>query len=183
VSATNGRTVAREAWRPVPGFRGFEASSRGRVRSLRRGVRVLSQHVHNSRGAYLATSAARGKRWRSHLVHQLVALAFHGPPPGPTGRGSRDWQVNHRNGDRRDNRPENLEWVRHAENHRHASENGLVAVGESHGLTTLTEKEVAEIRARYSTEGLSQRELGELFGVTQTTVGRIVRRETWAHLP
>lgn len=46
----------------------------------------------------------------------------------------------------------------------------------------LTDAQVRQIRALYSTGQLSQAELGEQFGVYQTTVSRIVRRTGWAHI-
>jgi hypothetical protein len=45
----------------------------------------------------------------------------------------------------------------------------------------LTESVVAEIRERYARGGISQESLGAEYGVCQTQVGRIVRREEWAH--
>lgn len=55
---------------------------------------------------------------KSCLVHRLIATAFIGAPgPGQ--------EVNHINGVKTDNRVENLEWVNHGENLRHAYENGL----------------------------------------------------------
>lgn len=50
-----------------------------------------------------------GKRvWRAN--HKLVALAFHGEKPTP------QHQVNHINGNRADNRPENLNYLTSREN-------------------------------------------------------------------
>jgi hypothetical protein len=46
-------------------------------------------------------------------AHKLVALAFHGKPP------TAQHQVNHKNGVRTDNRPENLEYLTSRENTLH----------------------------------------------------------------
>jgi hypothetical protein len=54
-----------------------------------------------------------------HLVHRLVATAFLSNPLG-----LRD--VNHKNGNKIDNRVENLEWVSHSDNMRHGYTEGLI---------------------------------------------------------
>ncbi len=46
----------------------------------------------------------------SHLVHQIVASAFHGNPPKPK------YVVDHIDTNRQNNRPENLRWVTRFEN-------------------------------------------------------------------
>lgn len=46
-----------------------------------------------------------------YLAHKLVAKAFHGAPPINT-----KLDVDHLNGNKMDNRPENLEWVTHQVN-------------------------------------------------------------------
>jgi len=51
--------------------------------------------------------------------------------------------------------------------------------GEKNGRAKLTEEKVREIRRLYTTGRHSQRELGERFGVIESHVGRIVRREVW----
>ena len=57
-----------------------------------------------------------GKKTES--VHRLVAMAFNGPIPAKL-------EVNHKNGVKHDNRPENLEYVTHRENMLHAHRLGL----------------------------------------------------------
>lgn len=90
-----------ERWRPIPGHRGYEASSEGRVRSVARTLRdgrpaggvVLAQQA--DRDGY-RTVKIRGKGVR---VNVAVQLAFAGPP-----------EVRHLDGDRENNRPGNLAW-------------------------------------------------------------------------
>jgi len=55
--------------------------------------------------------------------------------------------------------------------------------GELNNNAKLTSEQVISIRQRYSHGSIYQRELAEEFGVTQTLIGRIVRRVCWKHLP
>lgn len=54
---------------------------------------------------------------------------------------------------------------------------GTIARGERNGLSKLTEEDVREIRLL--TETLSQQKIAHRFGVSQTTIGFVLRRETW----
>lgn len=96
-----------ERWRPIPGHKGYEASSLGRVRSVPRTLRdgrkaggvVLAQQ--RDRDGYL-TVKLRGRRVR---VNVAVQLAWAGPA-----------EVRHLDGDRTNNRPMNLAWGSRVEN-------------------------------------------------------------------
>lgn len=54
--------------------------------------------------------------------------------------------------------------------------------GERHCCARFSEEQVREIRAAYAGGGLSQRRLGELYGVSHRAICNIVRRRTWAHI-
>jgi hypothetical protein len=92
-------------WRDIDGIPGYQVSSQGQVRSPRK---VLKQWACTP--GYLMVECGRKNKL---LVHRIVAKAFF-PMCG-----ERD-QVNHKNGNRQDNRVENLEWCTCSENHLHA---------------------------------------------------------------
>jgi hypothetical protein len=107
----------REVWRAVGGYEGiYSVSSLGRVRrdapgSGTRVGYVLVQSVGSN--GYAHVRLCRDKEATTKHVHALVADAWYGPPPP-------DREVDHRNGDRTDNRLVNLERVTPAENKRRA---------------------------------------------------------------
>jgi DNA-binding CsgD family transcriptional regulator len=106
-----------------------------------------------------------------------VLIAFKGLPlPGQEG--------NHKNGDKADNRLIKLEWITHKENVRHRFHTlrhfGLR--GGLHNMAKLTDKDIPMIRRLLAEGKLLQREIGELFGVSQPTIADIKTRHTWAHI-
>ena len=106
-----------ERWMPVAEYPLYEVSSSGRVRNANT-AHVL-KHAPNSKG-YLCVLLYRGSKRnrRSFLVHRLVAQAF---LPNPANLP----QVNHLNGQKRDNRVLNIEWCTQSQNMRHACAIGL----------------------------------------------------------
>lgn len=113
--------TTQEEWRPIAEWPGYEISSFGRVRRMRpyRSTyvgRILKPYMN--KGYYSMRVVANGVR-KARTIHSLVAEAFIGPRP----EGS---IINHKDGDKTNNRPDNLEYTTWAGNTQHAYEHGLV---------------------------------------------------------
>jgi hypothetical protein len=173
-----------EIWRKIPGLPDeYEASSIGRIRRLGghydttfRGKpmrRKKPPRIYALRKLSAKGYARINLRKRVQFAHRLIAMAW---VPNPDNLP----QVNHRNGDKLDNRPENLEWVSNQANRDHAVATGLQPIG-SRISKRLTEADIPHIRAR-AAAGESQGVIAEDFGVCQQTISHIVRRSTWQHV-
>lgn len=57
------------------------------------------------------------------------------------------------------------------------------ARGERNGSTKITEEMVFQIRSLYEKGELAQWQIGEMFGIGQTQVSRIIRGTRWKYLP
>jgi len=162
-----------EQWKPIPGFPNHAVSDMGRVKRIAAGKgtftgRIFQGYIHSS-GYQIATLDQQSKR-----VHRLVMLAFSGECP-------EGMEVNHKNGNKTDNRLENLEYIDRSENNRHAFTIGLKTVqGEANPRSKLTESDVREIRALEGS--MTHREIAERFGVHRVTVSSIFSRKLWGHV-
>jgi hypothetical protein len=162
-----------EEWREIPGYEGFYwASSEGRIRNRFGKIRTLSNH----RDGYLKISLSVRNAKTTGSVHRLVASAF---IPNPENKP----QINHKDGNKRNNIISNLEWSTSEENNNHAYETGLnKCIGSNHHQSKLTESDVIEIREKYSIGNRSYSSLSEEYGVSKGTIAFIIRRVYWQHI-
>lgn len=164
--------IVEEKWLPVVGFELiYSVSTNGRVRRERPIRRLRVSVAGNQRYPYLVLSK-NGKQ-TTHRVHQLVMRAFIGPCPD-------GMEINHKNGNKTDNRLENLEYITRLENARHGiTVLGKHHVGEKHPMAKLSSEQVGWIRRIYRHGQLTQKQLGAAFGVCQSTIGYLVTGMTW----
>lgn len=101
-------------WADIPEFEGrYQVSKEGSVRSLVTN-RVMKLQKHNQGYSTVALTLRDGSgRKKQFLVHRLVAEAF-------IANTENRETVNHRNGDKRDNSVDNLEWATYSENIAHS---------------------------------------------------------------
>lgn len=171
-----------EIWKPVGSLGGaLEVSNLGRVRRIARPLvykdgrsGMLKPGILNGavmKVGYRMVSVGDEK----YLVHRLVAEAFHGAPQA----GMVYKTVNHKNGDKLDNRPENLEWASHRENTAHARDTGLNNQhGERCNLAKHSDQFIQAVRNVHAEYKPSYKKLAQLFGLRDGHAGEIVKGQT-----
>lgn len=123
------KDMAGETWMPMPSYNGqYEISNMGRVKSLDRVVikksgenasiagRILKQYKRQS--GYLKISVSKDGKRKTFDVHRLVGVVYIDNPENKK-------EINHKKGNKLDNRASSLEWKTPSENAQHKWDNGL----------------------------------------------------------
>ena len=133
--------------------------------------------AENSKELYPRVSMRFGGKTHKEMVHRIVARVFLEPRPAGL-------HVNHKDGNKHNNRPENLEWVTQKQNVHHAWRAGLSKpnLGDTHGMAKISETDVYAVRRAYD-RGVQLTKIAEVFGLSISHVSAIGKRETWKHLP
>lgn len=167
----------KEIWEDVKGYEDlYQVSNIGRVRSkdrmrhvghghygLKKG-RILKPYKMKSReyGYYLQVTLCRNNKHTKHLIHRLVAQAFienHDNKPC----------VNHIDGDKANNRVDNLEWCTFSDNNQHAYDTKL--------KKPYYQKMDYELASKMLHEGRTKEEIADYFGVRPNSVYMSIRRK------
>lgn len=151
----------------------YEVSELGDVRRVAGGRgaapgRIL--HQFNKDGYRVVSLSVSGLP-RRYYVHRLVAAAFIGPCPD-------GYIVNHVDGVRSNCKASNLEYITPQENSVHAGRTGALQQGERHSATRLTNQDVRDIRAAF-TSGTPQHVLAAKYRIAASTLHSIVHGRTW----
>lgn len=173
-----------EKWIRIPDWDSYEISDLGRVRSYKKTgtnqtdaaiPRVLKQGI--SVWGYPEVRLCNSGSSKKKRVHRLVAEVF--LPNELLKR-----EVNHKDGDKLNNKAVNLEWVSRSENMQHLFRvmKSPVMRGEKNGHAVLTSDDIAEIKSLWETGLFFQKEIASKFGIARTTVNSIVNGYNWKHL-
>jgi HNH endonuclease len=168
--------------RDCPGCPGYEISIVGDVysrwRRYGRRKHIIDQSRHrlrtwNGRGYTYVSFGADGRR-RTANVGVLVLEAFRSPrPPG--------LQCRHLDGDRANNRLENLAWGTPKENAADKRRHGTELKGNRKPNARLHETDVAEVHT-LNCEGVSRSEIARAFGVSRQMISHILAGKKWRHV-
>ena len=114
-----------DLWRDIPNFEGlYQASANGEIRSLdhirKNGTNEYKQNgkilkFNKNPNGYLQVRLSKNGVAKTYRVNRLIALTFIENPLNKE-------TVNHINGNKLDNRVENLEWATHKEQTKHMHE-------------------------------------------------------------
>lgn len=132
-------------------------------------------------GGYMAVVLAKNGSRKTIKIARLVAMTW---LPNPNGF----LVVNHLNGNKQDDRVENLEWCTHSRNNKHAWDAGLKqpisverkAAMRQLGLASrkLSIEQVEEVK-KLASNGWLQRDIGAHFGVCQSVISRLLAGDTY----
>lgn len=151
-----------EVWKPIKGFEGiYEVSSLGNVRNANGRMRKPFMIPKG----YLMIDLFHNCKRTHARVNRLVAEAF---IPNPDNK----LEVNHKNGNKTDNRAENLEWSTKSENMVHAYRSGL----QSKGLHPIQKVRCLEDGKVYSTAGEAARAYGIVAHAVTSSCRRLSTR-------
>lgn len=119
----------KEIWKDIKGYDGYyQISNLGRVKSLERIIcinntnRKLKDKILTPRydkKGYLGVALNKNAIARYFKIHRLVANNF-------INNADNKKQINHKDGNKQNNKVENLEWVTNIENRKHAVDNNLI---------------------------------------------------------
>jgi hypothetical protein len=118
-----------EVWIDISGYEGlYQVSNLGRVKSCERkvahypkGLRLVKEKIMKQsivRGGYCMVELSKNNTQKCKIVSKLVAVAF-------IPFEKNDLEVNHKDGNKKNNNVENLEWLTHKQNQEHAVNNKL----------------------------------------------------------
>lgn len=177
-----------EIWKDVVGYEGlYQVSSFGRVKALPKTKLFSDGRVYNYKEKILKYSTGTSGYPTLHLystesvretcmIHRLVAELFiENPELKET--------VNHKDGNKENNRTSNLEWNTYQENNKHALDTGLTQVTASKlnsKLSKLSEEIVKDVllNCKRKEKGFSIKDFSDKYGLTSTTISSIFKRFT-----
>jgi len=188
-----------EIWKPIIDFPTYEVSNFGNVRSLSKEwtrinpyfkktfqyiktkPRLLKPYVRYIYNKPRYASVNLRKNGKTHLVriHRLVLLAFKGIP-------EKNQVSCHNDGNPCNNHVDNLRWDSQTNNLLDMDKHGTrpsypIHYGEKHHKTTLTEKEVRNIRQKNYYKGMFA-ELSKKYNVSKNCISSIYNKKTWKNL-
>jgi hypothetical protein len=167
-----------EEWRPIPRFPYYEASSYGRIRRRPDTPYYKKNHAimvaNLTYDGYESLRLSAKSKQSKIRVHIAVAEAFLGPKP-------LGYEVNHKDGNKRNNALSNLEYLTKIGNIQHAVNLGIHAHGERNGKAKLTASEVFLIRT-LADSGVTPLSLSKQFEISLQRVYSIRSGKAWRRL-
>lgn len=174
-------------WKEIKGYEGrYFINENGDVKSVARdidngnGTRktkdFILKWVDNGFGYWRVCLSIENKK-KYTLIHKLLAIYF---IPNPFNLPV----VNHKDGNKKNNSLENLEWCTSSQNNQHGFDNGLIKApkGEECVRSKLTEKQVLEIKNHLAIGKLKQTEIAKLYNIHPNTINGIKQKTIWKHL-
>jgi hypothetical protein len=126
---------------------------------------------------YFIIGLTKNKKRKYFLIHRLVAMIFICNLQNKS-------EVNHIDGNKKNNNINNLEWVTKSENRKHAFKIGLINQnGENNPSHKLTNNNVIEIKKIFKNNiKLNFTKIAKIYNVKRETIRDIYYNKIWKHI-
>ena len=152
---------------PIPGHNEYVATTAGDIIGKR--GQLLKGHI--DRCGYREVLLTENGITKNYLVHRLILSTFH------PRKDAENYDVNHKNGNKLDNRVDNLEWCTRSENIRHSYGAGLqVRVTNKHGTYKVLNEDELQIIRDLHHQGYPDREIARELKCSRSLVSRKIRK-------
>lgn len=122
-----------ETWKDIPEYEKlYKISTKGHIYSYKHDI-IVSQRKNNK--GYMRVDLHKDGKYKSYLVHRLVALTF---IPNPENKP----EVNHLDENKENNCVENLEWTTYKENRNYGSRNEKISISNTGRKTPSMQKQI-----------------------------------------
>lgn len=158
----------KEKWKD---YNYYKVSNYGKVINKHGKMLSMKTDIHG----YVCTSITDYEGYRIKGMHRIVAMVF---IPNPNNLP----EVNHIDGNKENNRVDNLEWCTKKHNMKHRSEVLGYMVGTDNPTNKLTEDQVLEIYALCRDTETKYKDIAKMYGVIPEEVNRIAFGVVWKHL-
>jgi hypothetical protein len=152
-----------EEFLPIKDYPNYKASNYGYIYSIKTN-RKLKPFISNS--GYETISLCCDGKSKKFMVHRLIALTFLNK--------NNKMQVNHKDGNKLNNKVTNLEWCTSSLNIKHAYKNKLIKQpnGENHFRSKISNEQYKELLSLIQ-KGLKLKEISKKYNISESYVCHI----------
>ena len=126
---------------------------------------------------YKRVILCKDKKRKRFFVHRLVAMSYHGTPSG-------NMVVNHKDSNKLNNAPDNLEWCTHSENSKHSWKSGTQKITKNfiqEQNRKIIEEEVEKLVKKYKNKELNVNEEAVRYNVKTGAIYQAIYRHLEKH--
>ena len=164
-----------EKWRIIPEYADYEVSDMGKVRSWKNVDFInpdpLILKEHREKNGYSRVVLRKDSKNHTTLVGHIVLLAFRGLRP-------MGFQMSHLDGNRANNKLDNLIWESRVDNERRKIKHGTKLFGEKHPSHKLNARQVVRIKKLLQI-GISEPKIANKFHVSRGCISHISIGDNW----
>jgi len=178
------KNLENEIWKTIEGFEDYQISNLGRVKSFKKwkgtNERILKPYMGKFEYSFVWLS--RDKEIYQFQLYKLLYENFSGDK-------LKDNEcIHHKNRDHSDNRLENLQKMTvsdHSKHHHTEQKNsnfGKDFSGENSGNHKLSKKEVLEIKQLLKEKKIRQKEMSDMYHISNSTISDIKCGRSWKYV-